>query len=299
MTLPCYVDARGPAVPGRALAQGPGRAPGPDPPPDPGGPAPPRLPGRRASSCRSTRRLRGDAELRRPPPLPSTLGTLASLPTIAARLWKAVGRAEIVHANAGGWPISFGWIAIPMAKLRGKFALTNVESGGWRLGFKPPWRLKPLLQGIVFESMARMIVNLSDIATFTHAGYRETHALPSRGRTGATSSRASWIDREDILPRAEAEALWAGQAGRPGAGRSAWSSRPACIPAKGVGVLLEAVEELDRRRGRRGRRYLRQGAAARRLRRGWPRGWTGRSRWNSAGCWPTASRSSRCSGATT
>jgi hypothetical protein len=75
--------------------------------------------------------------------------------------------------NVGGWPISFGWIAAPIAKLRGKFVLTNIESAAWRLGWKRPLQLKGLVQALVFEAMARFCVNISDLATFTHEGYRE------------------------------------------------------------------------------------------------------------------------------
>jgi glycosyltransferase involved in cell wall biosynthesis len=179
------------------------------------------------------------------PPCRSTLATLASLPRIASRLWKAVGKAGIVHGNTGGWPISFSWLAIPMAKLRGKFTLTNVESGGWRLGFRPPYRPKSLIQAIVFESMARMIVNLSDVATFTQSGYRDTMLMGLRKDRGHIVC-ASWIDRGNILPLPRAEAIWAEKLADP--------SRPLrlvfaanLLTSKGLPVLLEALEELDRR----------------------------------------------------
>ncbi len=179
------------------------------------------------------------------PPCGSMLRTLANLPRLSAQLWKAIGRADIVHANAGGWPISFGWIAIPMAKLRRKFTLTNVESGGWRLGFNRPWRFKPLLQAIAFESMARVIVNLSDLATFTHSGYRESMLLPRRMHRGHIV-QASWIDRENILSRETASALWDAKLADP--------SRPLrvvfaanLLPTKGIAVLIEALKELERR----------------------------------------------------
>ena len=135
----------------------------------------------------------------------STRQTVRNLPTIAARLWRAVGQAEIVHGNAGGWPLSFGWLAIPMAKLRGKFALTNVESGSWRLGFNRPRRLKPFVEACLYEGMGRLIVNLADIATFTHDGYRVSMMLPWRRRRGYIFS-ASWIKEADILDQPSAEA---------------------------------------------------------------------------------------------
>jgi glycosyltransferase involved in cell wall biosynthesis len=175
----------------------------------------------------------------------STIGTLLSLPRICARLWKAIGEAEIVHANTGGWPISFGWIAIPMAKLRGKFSLTNVESGGWRLGFKRPWRFKSLVFAIAFETGARVIVNLSDIATFTHAGYRDSMLLPIRKARGHIVC-ASWIDPHNILSTAKAEAIWREKLADP--------TRPlrpvyagSLTESKGVLVMLDALKELERR----------------------------------------------------
>jgi glycosyltransferase involved in cell wall biosynthesis len=179
------------------------------------------------------------------PPTFSTLGTLASLPRLCAQLWEAIGQAEIVHANTGGWPISFGWIAVPMAKLRGKFTLTNVESGSWRLGFNRPWRLKTLLQAIAFESMAWAIVNLSDIATFTHAGYRDSMLLPIRRHRGHVVC-ASWIDQENILSTERAEMIWREKlANRSRPLRIVFAAN--LIESKGVLVLLGALRELDRR----------------------------------------------------
>ena len=68
------------------------------------------------------------------PPCNTTISALFSIPTATLKLWRAIGETDIVHVNVGGWPISFGWIAAPIAKLRGKFVLTNIESIGRRLG---------------------------------------------------------------------------------------------------------------------------------------------------------------------
>ena len=179
------------------------------------------------------------------PPCRSTAETVRHLPTIAGRLWRAVGRASIVHGNAGGWPLSFGWLAIPMAKLRGKFTLTNVESGSWRLGFQRPWRLKPFLEACAYEGMGRLIVNLSDVAFFTHAGYRESMLLPWRRARGHVVS-ASWIKPANILDQGPAEAHAGAKAGGP--------ERPLRVvfaatykPSKGWRVLLDAARILEQR----------------------------------------------------
>ncbi len=175
----------------------------------------------------------------------STAKALFTLPTLMARIWKEVGRARIVHGNVAGWPIPLGWIAVPMAKLRGKFVLTNIESAPWRRGFERPWRPSPLLKAIVFESMVRLCVNISDIATFTHAGYMESMLLRLRKARGRVFN-ASWIDRKDIIAPTEAEDRWRAKLADP--------RRPlrvvfaaSLIPNKGVRVLLQALAELERR----------------------------------------------------
>jgi len=179
------------------------------------------------------------------PPCRSTLAALATLPRAAVALWKAIGRADVVHANVGGWPISYGWLAVPMARLRGKFVLTNVEAAGWRVAFREPSRPKEFVRAVIYEGMARLCVNLSLLMTCTHSGYRDSMLLKGRHGRGHVFS-ATWIDAGDILPQEEAEALWAAKIGD--------AKRPLRVvfaatltKLKGVGVLLRALAELDRR----------------------------------------------------
>ena len=179
------------------------------------------------------------------PPCGSTRQTLLALPTIARQLWRAVGQAEVVHGNAGGWPISFSWLAIPMAKLRRKFTLTNVESGSWRLGFQRPRRLKSFVEACLFEGLGRLIINLSDLATFTHAGYRDSMLIQARQWRGHIFS-ASWIKPANILSQAQAEATWQTKSADP--------TRPLRVvfaatlkTSKGVATLIEAAKILTAR----------------------------------------------------
>jgi glycosyltransferase involved in cell wall biosynthesis len=179
------------------------------------------------------------------PPCETTLGTFAKIPRIISQLWKAIGQAKIVHAGPGGWPVAMGWFAIPLAKIRGRFALTNVESAAWRLGFNRPWSAKLLTQAIIYEAYCRVLVNISDLATFTHSGYREELLIGPRKHRGHVLC-ASWIDPEDILERAEAERLWDAKLADP--------DRPLNVifaatlnGNKGIPVLLEALRELERR----------------------------------------------------
>ncbi|MBV8607157.1 MAG: glycosyltransferase [Singulisphaera sp.] len=179
------------------------------------------------------------------PPCNTTISALLSIPTAALRLWRAIGESDIVHVNVGGWPISFGWIAAPIAKLRGKFVLTNIESAAWRLGWRRPLQLKGLVQALVFEAMARFCVNISDLATFTHEGYRDGMLASWRRHRGHVFS-ASWIDEEVILTRAQAEAIWREKLEAPPHPlRVVFAAN--LSPGKGASVLLEALKILDRR----------------------------------------------------
>ena len=181
------------------------------------------------------------------PPCRSTLSALVTLPAAMARLWRAIGRTDFVHANVGGWPISHGWVAVPMARLRGKFVMTNVESASWRMGLRRPWRFKRLAQGVVFEAMARFCVNLSDLVTFTQAGYRDEMLSKRRQDRGHVIS-ASWVDPVNILSDDRAEADWVERLADP--------TRPLRVvfagvlaAGKGVDVLLHALELLGARDG--------------------------------------------------
>ena len=178
------------------------------------------------------------------PPCASLRQTVKALPTIAARIWRAVGRAQIVHANAGGWPISFGWLAIPMAKLRGKFTVAVVESGSWRLGFKPPFRIRDFVEACLFEGMGRVLVNLADVAAFTHQGYRDSMLSRWRRSHGHIIS-ASWIDRASVLAPDRAAALGRAKIHAAGPLRVVFAGTLK-VP-KGVMILLEAARILTER----------------------------------------------------
>ena len=179
------------------------------------------------------------------PPCRSLASTLTTLPKALPTLWRAIGDAEIVHIGVGGWPLSYGWFAAPMARLRGKFLLTNLESAGWRLGWKRPIRPKGLITAVVYEVMGRFCVNISDMVTSTQAGYLREMLFPWRRGRGHVFS-ASWVDDSVILSREEAERVWAEKLRDPGRPlRAGFAGN--LLRSKGVHVLLEALEMLDRR----------------------------------------------------
>jgi glycosyltransferase involved in cell wall biosynthesis len=179
------------------------------------------------------------------PPCRSLASALLTMPRAMATLWKAVGEAEVVHIGVGGWPLSYGWFTAPMAKLRGKFLLTNLEAAGWRLGWSRPIRPRALVQAVVYEAMGRFCVNLSDMVTSTQSAYLREMLLPWRRWRGQVFS-ASWIDEATILSREQAEDAWAEKL------RDV--SRPLKLgfaanltPSKGVRILLAALRILESR----------------------------------------------------
>ena len=179
------------------------------------------------------------------PPCRSLASALATMPRAIGTLWKAIGNAEIVHLGVGGWPLSYGWVAAPMAKLRGKFLLTNLESAGWRLGWSRPYRARPLMQALVYEVMGYFCVNMSDMVTATQSAYLREMLLPWRRSRGQVFS-ASWIDEEVILSREQAAASWSEKLRDPGRPlRVGFAAKLA--PSKGVSVLLEALGVLEGR----------------------------------------------------
>src|ERR1700688_279137 len=49
------------------------------------------------------------------------LDAILTLPETIKKIWSAVGANVITHTGFGGWPISEGLLAVPVARIRGKF----------------------------------------------------------------------------------------------------------------------------------------------------------------------------------
>jgi glycosyltransferase involved in cell wall biosynthesis len=175
-------------------------------------------------------------------PLPaqaSRVQALGRLPGTFRALWQAVGQAEIVHTGIAGWPYPFGWLANPIARLRGKKLLIIVESAPWRLssgaGATP---LRKRVEAAVYERLARWWCTRADLSFYTQPAYLEQ--LHSRGRGPAYVAPATWVNGEDILDDIQACALWDAKMSEPV--RFLFAGR--LVVEKGVKILLEAVEKL-------------------------------------------------------
>ena len=177
------------------------------------------------------------------PPTKSLLEAIATLPVTVAKLWQAIGRADIVHTGVADWPIPKGWLVTPIVKLRQKFYLINIESAFWRL---PPGRrssIKSRIQAQVFEKVNSWCVNQADMALFTQEEYRQS--LLKKQSERAHIIHASWIDEDKIISEADAKATWHK--------KLLASSAPIKIlfagrllEAKGVLILLEAMKVLNK-----------------------------------------------------
>jgi glycosyltransferase involved in cell wall biosynthesis len=176
------------------------------------------------------------------PPMDSFAGALRSLPRLAVTLWRAIGRAEIVHSGVAGWPIAIGWIANPIALARGRKLVIVVESAFWRIAEGQPASRKARLRERVTEFLARLSVNRAHLLLFTQPSYRKSLLTWGKGKAFVTP--ATWINDADILADAEAERDWEGKLGAevPSllfAGR--------LVPDKGIDVLSQALRLLDER----------------------------------------------------
>jgi len=170
------------------------------------------------------------------------LSALAMLPRTAAILWRAIGAARFVHSGVAGWPIPEAWILVPLLALRRRPLYLNVESAFWRLvpGERPTLRRR--VRAWVCERLNGACVERSDLATFTHEGYRRSlmRRHPERGWVG----EASWIDEADVLSAADAHAAVERRRHRAGPLRLIFAGR--LTREKGVELLLSAAAEAAR-----------------------------------------------------
>ena len=175
-------------------------------------------------------------------PLPapaSRAGAMLSLPRTLVRIWRAVGRSDIVHSGIAGWPYPLGWLAVPLARIRRKKIVMIVESAPWRspAGSRHP-TLRKRVEAAVYETLGRWGCGLADVSFYTQPAYREQ--FHRRGRGPAFVAPATWVNAEDVLDDGQAEASWDEKTRQPV--RFLFAGR--WVAEKGIEILLAAAQTL-------------------------------------------------------
>ena len=167
----------------------------------------------------------------------SELAGIRNWPRTFITLWRAVGRAEIVHAGVADWPIPTGWAATLAAKLRRRALLLNIESAFWRTPRTASFKNRS--RSWLWERVNRWCVRHADLPLFTHHEYaRQMLRDPSRGYV----FQASWIDNDNLLDEDAAKQSWDAKEANPSL-RVLFAGR--LVPEKGVEDLLDAVATAD------------------------------------------------------
>lgn len=175
--------------------------------------------------------------------LPYTFSNVAALkaaPQNILLLWGALKKTLAVHYMVNNFPVPYGWLIVPMAKLLGRYKIIVIESAPWRFPYAKPFSKAKLVE-YVFERVNRWCVNQSDFCLFTQADYKKQ--LLIRDQSKGYVIPASWIDESAILDASAAEKSWDKKFSlRPDRIRVLFAAR--LVEAKGVKVLLDAMQIL-------------------------------------------------------
>ncbi len=175
-------------------------------------------------------------------PLPdsrSRVRALLDLPKTVATVWRAVGGSDIVHSGIAGWPYPMGWLAIPMARARGKKIVVIVESAPWRRPANASVvPLRKRIEGAIYETLGRLGCRLADVSFYTQPAYLDQ--FHGRARTPAFVAPATWVNAEDVLDHERACRAWDEKARQPV--RFLFAGR--LVAEKGIEILLAAAQTL-------------------------------------------------------
>ncbi len=158
---------------------------------------------------------------------------IRTMPLQVQTFWRAMSGASIVHCGYAGWPFVHATLAVPMARLRGKFVLANVESSFWRATAGSRWIGR--LRGAFSEWMIRRTIPMADLKILTSKQYLEELLPP--GAPNAHVTPATWLNEDWLVSDDEAASAWDRKTGPI---RLLFVGR--LIPEKGIPQLIAATE---------------------------------------------------------
>lgn len=175
-------------------------------------------------------------------PLPVATSTagffLRGLPVrLALHMWQTIKPGDLVFGAVVEHPVPYGWIALPLARLRGAIGYTFLESAAWRPvpGLEHSWRYR--MRAAIVERMNRWALTFARFAFVTQRAYRAL--LPPSAPV--LRSPATWFlpqerrqdeDPPESTPPASKQPL-----------RMLFAAR--LSETKGVAVLIDALKRLD------------------------------------------------------
>lgn len=166
------------------------------------------------------------------------IDALLMLPALIKAMWSAASENFIVHTGFGSWPISEGLLAAPIAKLQGKFLITNVESSFWRSDTTQETWFN-VLRGASIERLNGLCIRAANLRFFTSKAYLRDF-LPADA-PNAYVVPATWIDSSTILDDETAKDDWVKKENEI---RLLFAGR--LTHEKGVRVVLDAIRKVSR-----------------------------------------------------
>ena len=161
------------------------------------------------------------------------LDAIRLLPRTLRTLWQAIDKHQIVHTGFGFWPISEGIMATPIARIKHRLLITNIESSSWRISTANP-RFHERIRSAVLETLHRACVRSADVRLFTSKAYLKEF-LPNN-QSSAYVTPATWIDENVIVEEA---ALCESNLAKEGPVRLLFAGR--LTEEKGTKIFLEAA----------------------------------------------------------
>jgi glycosyltransferase involved in cell wall biosynthesis len=178
--------------------------------------------------------------------LPERTGTVrylveGRLARAVARMWRELGRADVMFAGLVEHPVPLGWFAFPMARLRRVVRYTFLESTPWRPLLSIPLTWKSRLRMTVTMPLNALALRLLDFAAVTQPAYADL--LPAT--TPWVLTPASWFLADELATNDALDRRAAAAASRPAGEPPVVLFAGRFDAPKGVRQLLDALDRLD------------------------------------------------------